>query len=40
MSVIVVPADAAKEVEMKRGYKDVDPTRAWEEWQQLRTQFQ
>ncbi|WP_149135102.1 hypothetical protein [Cupriavidus campinensis] len=40
MSVMVVPADAAKEVEAKRGYKDVDQNRAWEEWQRFRTQLQ
>lgn len=40
MSVMAVPVDAAKEVEAKRGYKDVNPSRAWEEWQRPRTQLQ
>lgn len=40
MSVMTVPADAAKEAEAMRGYKDIDPNRAWEEWQRLRTQIQ
>ena len=37
--VIVVPSEAAQAVEEKRGYKDIEPSRAWEEWQRLRTQF-
>ncbi len=30
----------ARAVEDRRGYQDIDPERCWEEWQQVRLQFQ
>jgi hypothetical protein len=34
----ILPA-AAKAVEDRRGYKDIDPANVWEDWQVLRVQF-
>ncbi|MDB0566545.1 hypothetical protein AB6Q13_11495 [Ralstonia solanacearum] len=39
VNVMVVSAEAAKAVEDKRGYTDIEPSRAWQEWQVLRSQF-
>jgi hypothetical protein len=39
-SVMAVPADAAKAVEEKRGYQDLDPRDAWREWQVARKELQ
>ncbi len=39
-SVMAVQPNAAKAVDDQRGYKDIYPPRAWEEWQLLRVQFQ
>jgi hypothetical protein len=38
-TVMVSQPQAAKAVEERRGYKDVDPQHAWEEWQVLRVNF-
>ena len=37
--VVTAPADA-KAVDDRRGYKDIDPSHAWENWQVVRVQFQ
>ena len=37
--VVTAPADA-KAVDDGRGYKDIDPSHAWEEWRVVRVQFQ
>jgi len=37
--VVTAPADA-KAVDDGRGYKDIDPSHAWEAWQVVRLQFQ
>jgi len=37
--VVTEPADA-KAVDDRRGYKDIDPSHAWEDWQVVRVQFQ
>lgn len=34
---IAMPRDARKKVDESRGYLDIDPERAWEEWQNART---
>lgn len=39
VNVVAVSAEAAEAVEVNRGYKDIEPSRAWEEWQVLRTQL-
>lgn len=36
---IVMPFDAADKVEKQRGYPDIDPEYAWEEWQVVRDEF-
>lgn len=38
-AAIAVPTSAAEAVEERRGYKDVDFSHVWEEWQVLRRQF-
>ncbi len=38
-SVFVSNSGAAKAVDERRDYKDVDPLHCWEQWQQLRTQL-
>jgi hypothetical protein len=38
-SVMVASEKAAQALEEKRGYKDVQPQSAWEEWKVLRTQL-
>jgi hypothetical protein len=38
-SVMVASEKAAQAVEEKRGYKDIHPESAWEEWKVLRTQL-
>lgn len=35
-TVVALPADAAVKVTAKRGYRDIDADRCWEEWQQAR----
>lgn len=34
---IAMPRDARKEVDKSRGYRDIDPEDAWDEWQKIRT---
>ena len=36
--MVSLPA-AAKAIDDRRGYKDINPSHAWEEWQVLRVQF-
>lgn len=38
-SVMVASEKAAQAVEAKRGYRDIHPESAWEEWKVLRTQL-
>ncbi|GAC1044664.1 hypothetical protein thsrh120_46680 [Rhizobium sp. No.120] len=38
-AAIAVPTGAAEAVEERLGYKDVDFSHVWEEWQALRRQF-
>jgi hypothetical protein len=38
-SATVVLPTSEKQVEDRRGYKDIDPAHAWQEWQVLRLQF-
>jgi len=33
---IAMPRHARKKVEESRGYEDIDPEHAWEQWQQVR----
>ena len=35
-SCIVMPRSAYEQVAQTRGYPDIDPERAWEEWQDVR----
>ncbi len=38
-TVVMLPrADAAK-MDERRGYPDIDPAQCWQQWQELRTQF-
>lgn len=36
---IAMPRDARKMVDESRGYMDIDPERAWEGWQNARTEL-
>ncbi|HTR41171.1 MAG TPA: hypothetical protein VMH87_06105 [Pseudomonadales bacterium] len=36
---VAVPVDVVPKIEAERGYKDIDPERCWEEWQEARKQF-
>jgi len=36
---VAVPIDVVPKIEEERGYKDIDPERCWEEWQEARKQF-
>ncbi len=38
-SAIAMPDYALAEVEAGRGYKDIDPENAWEEWQKARLNY-
>lgn len=33
---VAVPIDVALKIDEERGYKDIDPERCWEEWQEAR----
>ena len=33
---VAVPVDVAEKIDAERGYKDIDPERCWEEWQEAR----
>jgi len=33
---VAVPIDVAEKIDAKRGYKDIDPERCWEQWQEAR----
>jgi hypothetical protein len=37
--VLAVPAVMARTLEEGRGYRDLDPARCWDEWQQQRHRF-
>lgn len=39
-AVVVSRPEAAKAVETRRGYQDIDPQHAWQQWQVLRVQFE
>ena len=34
---IAMPRDVKKEIDESRGYRDIDPEHAWDEWQIVRT---
>ena len=36
---IAVPLEVAREMDEKRGYKDIDPERCWEQWQVARKEL-
>lgn len=36
---MILRESAARELDEKRGYRDIDPDNCWEEWQQLRVQL-
>jgi len=33
---VAVPVDVAEKIDAERGYKDIDPERCWEQWQEAR----
>ena len=33
---VAVPIEVAQKIDAERGYKDIDPDRAWEQWQEAR----
>jgi hypothetical protein len=33
---VAVPIDVAQKIDAQRGYKDIDPERCWEQWQEAR----
>ncbi|MES2738084.1 MAG: hypothetical protein V4672_17305 [Verrucomicrobiota bacterium] len=33
---VAVPTDVAEKMDAERGYKDIDPERCWEQWQEAR----
>lgn len=33
---VVVPIDIVEKMDTERGYKDIDPERCWEQWQEAR----
>jgi hypothetical protein len=33
---VAVPIDVAEKIDAQRGYKDIDPERCWEQWQEAR----
>ena len=35
-NVVMSPLDVARKVAESRGYEDIDPERAWEEWTAIR----
>lgn len=35
-TIIMVPEETAREIENKRGHKDINPENCWEEWCELR----
>jgi hypothetical protein len=36
---VALPRDVAEKIDAERGYKDIDPVRCWEEWQEARKSF-
>lgn len=36
---VAVPADVAAQIDERRGYKDIDPQRVWEQWQEARREL-
>jgi hypothetical protein len=36
---IALPRDVAEKIDSERGYKDIDPERCWEAWQEVRKSF-
>jgi hypothetical protein len=33
---VAVPIDVVAKIDAERGYKDIDPERCWEQWQEAR----
>lgn len=33
---VSVPIDVVEKIDAERGYKDIDPERCWEQWQEAR----
>jgi len=33
---VAVPIEVAEKIDAERGYKDIDPERCWEQWQEAR----
>ena len=33
---VAVPIDVVEKIDAQRGYKDIDPARCWEQWQEAR----
>jgi hypothetical protein len=33
---VATPIDVAAKIDAERGYKDIDPERCWEQWQEAR----
>ena len=33
---VATPVDVAAKIDAERGYKDIDPERCWEQWQEAR----
>jgi hypothetical protein len=33
---VATPIDVAEKIDAARGYKDIDPERCWEQWQEVR----
>lgn len=38
-TTIAVPVDVAREMDEARGYQDIDPENAWEDWQIARVEL-
>jgi hypothetical protein len=36
---VATPVDVAQKIDEQRGYKDIDPEKCWEQWQEVRKQF-
>jgi hypothetical protein len=36
---VAVPVHVAEKIDAERGYKDIDPEKCWEEWQEARKSF-
>jgi hypothetical protein len=36
---VAVPVDVAEKMDAERGYKDIEPEKCWEQWQDVRKRF-